>query len=225
MSDMLTQLPYARIGLILLAWLGYFAAHSVLASLAVKRWVADRRPDWMPAYRLFFNAVAMLLLLPPLVLTYWQRGPWLWEWTGFAWWIANGLAAVATLGFLYSLRWYDGAEVLGLRQWRGNVRAVEDQERFHLSPLHRWVRHPWYSLGLVLVWTRDMDASLLLTAVMITLYFVAGSRLEERKLMHYHGDVYRRYRRLAPALIPRPWRHLSPEQARELILREGRRDG
>jgi len=225
MSDTLAQLPYDRIGLIVLAWLGYFAGHSVLASLTVKRWVAGRWPDWMPAYRLFFNAAAVVLILPPLALTYRQRGPWLWEWTGPAWWVANGLAVAAAFGFLHSLRWYDGAEFLGLRQWRGRVRAVEDQERFHLSPLHRWVRHPWYSLGLVLVWTRDMDASLLVTAVMISLYFVLGSMLEERKLMHYHGEVYRLYRRLVPALIPRPWRHLSPDQAQELILRDGQRGG
>jgi protein-S-isoprenylcysteine O-methyltransferase Ste14 len=209
-------IPYARLGLIAIAWLGYFVLHSLLASLTVKGWVARRRPDWMPAYRLFFNASALVLLAAPLALTYRERGPWLWEWTGPGWWVVNGLAALAVFGFLYSLRWYDGLEFLGLRQWRGQVRAVEDQERFHLSPLHRWVRHPWYSLGLVLIWTRDMDAPLLMTAVMISLYFAVGSMLEERKLMHYHGAVYARYRRLVPALIPRPRRHLSLEQAREL---------
>jgi protein-S-isoprenylcysteine O-methyltransferase Ste14 len=148
----------------------------------------------------------------------------LWQWTGGAWWLANGLALLAIFGFLYSLRWYDGAEFLGLRQWRGRVRAVEDQERFRLSPLHRVVRHPWYSLGLVLVWTRDMDAPLLLSAMMISLYFVLGSRLEERKLVAYHGDLYRSYRRLVPSLVPLPWRYLSPEQCRNL-MKEGADSG
>ena len=79
------------------------------------------------------------------------------------------------------------------------------------------MRHPWYSLGLVIVWTRDMDPAFLITAVMITLYFVLDSGLDERKLLVYHGEVYRRYRRLVPGLIPSPWRFLTQEQARGLI--------
>jgi protein-S-isoprenylcysteine O-methyltransferase Ste14 len=127
------------------------------------------------------------------------------------------LAVAAALGFLWSLRWYDGSEFLGLRQWRRDLRAAEDQEGFHLSPLHRYVRHPWYSLGLVLVWTRDMDPAFLMTALMITLYFALGSRLEERKLLVYHGEIYRRYRRRVPGLIPIPWRYLTGQQARDLM--------
>ena len=209
----------AHIGLLVLTWLIYFGVHSLLASLWLKRWVAAAHQGWMPGYRLLFNLFAVLLLLPPLGLIYWERGPWIWEWTGFGWWVANGLAMAALLGFLWSLRWYDGLEFLGLRQWRKGLTAVEDQESFHLSPLHRYVRHPWYSLGLVLVWTRDMDPALLTSAVMITLYFAFGSRLEERKLLVYHGEVYRRYLRLVPGLIPLPWKYLTSEQARALVTR------
>lgn len=205
-----------RLALLALLWLAYFALHSLLASLRVKHWVARRHPGWMRGYRLLFNAAALLLVLPPLALTYAERGPWLWEWTGGWWWIANAAAALAALGLAWSLRWYDGAEFMGLRQWREGARSVHDQERFHLSPLHRYVRHPWYSLGLVIVWTRDMDPGLLVTAVMVTLYLLVGSRLEERKLIAYHGEVYRRYRRQVPGLVPLPWRRLSPRQARAL---------
>lgn len=209
--------PDFRLAALVLAWLLYFVLHSLLASLGLKRWVARVRPRWMPAYRLGYNALALLLLIPPLALTYLERGPWLWQWTGLGRWIANGIAAVAVGGLILSMRWYDGAEFLGLRQWRDQVTAVEDQERLHLSPLHRYVRHPWYSLGLVIIWTRDMDLPFLLSALMITLYFVVGSRFEERKLIHYHGDVYRRYRERVPGLIPSPRRFLSAEQAQRLL--------
>jgi protein-S-isoprenylcysteine O-methyltransferase Ste14 len=213
---MVTDAAYLRLSLLVLAWLVYFGLHSLLASLPLKRWVARNHPDWTPGYRLFFNISATLLLVPPLAITYLERGPWLWEWTGIGWWIANGLAAAAAFGILWSLRWYDGSEFLGLRQWRSGVRAAEDQESFHLSPLHRYVRHPWYSLGLVLVWTRDMDPAFLTTAAMITLYFILGSRLEESKLLVYHGERYRSYRRQVPGLIPLPWRYLTRDQARDL---------
>jgi protein-S-isoprenylcysteine O-methyltransferase Ste14 len=215
-----SEIDLARLGLLALAWLGYFLIHSALASLAVKRWVAARFRSWMPGYRLAFNALAVLLLIPPLALTYAERGPWFWQWTGVGWWVSNGLAAAALLAIFWSLRWYDGQEFLGLRQWRGRVRRPEDQERFHLSPLHRFVRHPWYSLGLVLIWTRDMDPVFLLTAIMVSLYLAIGARLEEAKLLVYHGEVYRRYRERVPSLIPLPWRYLGPEAVERLLANE-----
>ena len=198
------------------SWLLYFVVHSVLASLKVKYLVAKRWPGFMPWYRLFFNAVATVLLAVPLGLTWFLGGDIVFAWKGAWWWLGNGLAVAALAGFLYSLRHYDGSEFLGLRQLRDGERRVEDQERFRISPLHRHVRHPWYFLGLILVWTRDMTAPMLLSSVMMTLYFIIGSLLEERKLLAYYGDAYAEYRKRVPGLFPLPWKRLTEERAREL---------
>ncbi len=216
----MTHLSYDLV-LLSLAWLAYFVLHSLLASLTVKRWVVRRRPQWMPAYRLFFNLMATLLVLPPLAMTFAFRGQPLWQWSGPWRWASAGLVLAAVLGVVWSLRHYDGAEFLGLRQWRGRVRSVEDQERMRISPLHRFVRHPWYFLGLVLVWSQDMDPAFLTSAIAISLYFVVGSRLEERKLMIYHGAAYREYRARVPGLFPLPWRYLTREQAEALAHKSG----
>lgn len=205
--------------LLALSWLGYFALHSALASLAVKRRVASRWPALMPAYRLAFNLVAVVLLLPILVLTYSLPGPVLWRWQGAAAWLVNGMSLLAVAGVMFSSKGYDMAEFLGIRQWRGQVRSVEDQESFHLSPFHRFVRHPWYFCALVLIWSRDMSAAILLSSVMLTLYFVVGSRLEERKLLVYHGDVYHRYMERVPGLVPLPWKYLSRAELEKLLGR------
>ncbi len=209
----------AQGSILAVAWLAYFAAHSALASLGVKHWVDRRSPRLLPAYRLVFNGLALALLVAPLTLLVRFRGEALWQWTGSARWIAEGAAVLALAGFVWSLRYYDGLEFLGLRQWRARAAAVEDQEVFRISPLHRFVRHPWYSLGLVLIWTRSMDAALLVSAVAITGYFALGLRLEERKLLVYHGRAYADYRRQVPALIPLPWRFLTRERAAELVRR------
>jgi protein-S-isoprenylcysteine O-methyltransferase Ste14 len=198
-------------------WLLYFLLHSLLASLAVKYWVAQRWPALLPAYRLMFNAISLLSLLPLLYLLYAFPGPEIWAWRGVGWVLVNLLALASVAGFVWSMRYYDGEEFIGLRQWRQEVRSVEDQEHLHISPLHRYVRHPWYFLGLVLVWTRDMSQAFLISALMITLYFIVGSWLEERKLMVYHGERYRRYREQVPGLIPLPWKHLSREQAGDIL--------
>lgn len=205
---------------LIVAWLGYFIVHSVLASLRIKTWVARHWPPLMPWYRLFFNTIAIVLLVIPLYLTWAIGGETVFAWKGIWWWIGNGLAIAALAGFLYSLRHYDSSEFLGLRQLREGERRVEDQERFCVSPLHRHVRHPWYFLGLIMIWTRDMTAAMLVSSVMMTLYFIVGSWLEERKLLAYYGEAYREYRQRVPGLLPLPWRRLNREQAQKLE-REG----
>jgi len=209
-------MPDSQTLLLILSWLAYFSLHSLLASIGVKQYVASRWPRAMPAYRLGFNLLAVVLLAVPLGLTLNYSGPWLWRWSGFASYVALVLAAAAVVGFLWSLKYYDGSEFLGLRQIKERNASVDDQEQFQLSPLHRWVRHPWYFFALVVIWTRDMNAAMLITAILMTLYFVIGSRLEERKLLRYHGEIYRRYRQRVPGLVPLPWKHLSASDARAL---------
>jgi len=202
---------------LIILWSLYFVLHSVMASLHVKQYVASRWPGLMPWYRLIFNTVATLALAPPLYVMYRYPGEMLWVWQGVWFYVANGLALAAMAGFLWSLRYYDGSEFLGLTQLRKHTHAIEDLESFQLSPLHRFVRHPWYALAFVLIWTRDMNPAFLVSAVMLSLYFILGSRLEEKKLLRYHGDVYRAYRQKVPALVPLPWRYLGRAEADRLL--------
>jgi protein-S-isoprenylcysteine O-methyltransferase Ste14 len=221
----LLALTTKQIVIICAVWLLYGLVHSFTASLMLKRWVARCWPGYMPFYRLTFNLLAVITLIPPLVLIYRWHGEYLWQWTGVGWLISNALALAAMGGFAWSLRYYDGSEFIGLRQWRARERRVEDQEHFHISPLHRYVRHPWYFLALIILWTRDMDGVLLLSSLLISGYFVLGAQLEERKLLVYHGDRYRHYRERVPALIPLPWRFLTATQAQALTGNERRKSG
>ena len=210
--------------LLTFSWLIYFLIHSLLASIYVKNFVASRYPDAMPYYRLTFNLLAILLLVVPLGLTLIWPGEWLWRWSGIINWLAIGISVLAFTGFLWSLKFYDTSEFLGFRQLSEQNTSVDDQEQFQLSPLHRWVRHPWYFFALLLIWTRDMNESMLVSAIMMTLYFIIGSRYEERKLIRYHGERYRRYIELVPGLIPLPWRYLSKAQMEELLDGDGHDD-
>jgi len=211
----------ASLAILLVAWLVYFALHSALASLTVKRWLAARHPDFMPAYRIGFNIIAVLGLLPILWLLFSHPGPVVWSWSGLSAYIANGLALAAVAGFFYTLRDYDGSEFLGLRQWFNQTRTVEDQECFHITSAHRFVRHPWYSFSLLIIWTRDMSAAMLLSALVMTAYFIVGSRMEERKLIAYHGQRYRRYMGKVAGLVPLPWKTISKAEATALVSGKG----
>lgn len=200
-------------------WLAFFLLHSFTASLTLKYWVARRFAKLMPAYRLMFNLLSALLLLPILLLSYHWRGELLWQWGPAVGGLMSIIAVATLVAFLFSLRYYDMAAFMGLRQWRERNARAEDQEQFVIGEFHRFVRHPWYTMAIVLIWCREPDLMMLTNAILITAYFVVGSRLEERKLLHYHGEIYRRYRQRVPALLPRPWRYLSRAEARELLQR------
>jgi protein-S-isoprenylcysteine O-methyltransferase Ste14 len=192
-------------------WLFYFALHSLLASMTFKHATAQHFPGFMPYYRLTFNGLAILLLLPVLLLVDFTA-PLILVWEGAWRWLSYLMAAIALAGFVWSLSFYDNAEFLGLKQWRDQRAEVAVSLR--ISPLHRFVRHPWYLLGLLLIWSRDLNADMLLSAFLLTGYLFVGAWFEERKLIALHGQVYAEYCRRVPGLIPLPWRYLSAQEAR-----------
>ena len=174
----------------------------------------------MPAYRLAFNTFSMILLLPILWLSFsWSSEP-LWHWSPAIFWLLQFISVLTVVAFYFSLKYYDMAEFMGTKQWSERNTAVEDQEQFVIGEFHRFVRHPWYTMGIIIIWCRELDPVMLTSAVMITLYFIVGSRLEERKLLLYHGDIYRQYSKRVPALLPRPWRYLSRVKVKELLARQ-----
>jgi protein-S-isoprenylcysteine O-methyltransferase Ste14 len=199
------QLPLA------IGWILYAALHSLLADLRVKAAVARLWPGFTPWYRLAYNGVALLTALPLMWLMRTTPGADLWAWHGAWAWLANGLAVAALFGAMQSSKAYAMNDFLGLGVLGGDKTIERDV--FRLSTAHRFVRHPWYSFGLVIVWTRDMNAAMLVSALAITIYFVAGSWLEERKLIAIHGDTYRRYRERVPGLLPLPWKWLGRDEA------------
>jgi protein-S-isoprenylcysteine O-methyltransferase Ste14 len=213
-------MPFTHLTLLVLLWLAYFLLHSLFASLWLKTRVAARWPDLMPFYRLAFNAQALVLVLPPLGLMWWLSTEPLWRYEGICNITRFTLMGLALAGFAWSLRYYDSREFLGLRQLQDQLHQIEDQEHLHISPLHRFVRHPWYSLGLVLVWTQEMDLARLVSALLISGYLFVGSLLEERKLLVYHGERYQRYRQRVPGLIPMPHRYLTRQEAEKLLADE-----
>ena len=213
-ADMATNLHLLVLGL---SWIVYGALHSVLAASGSKRLFRNWFPDHYSAYRLVYNLLALLLLIPPLWLLFSFRGAPLWHWPPALAWLFDGAALLAVAGFVWSTRYYDTGEFAGLKQLRERAQNDEYRPPLRLSPLHRWVRHPWYFFGLVILWTREMNAALLVTALVLTLYFVIGSRLEDNKLVDCYGEPYRRYRDRIPGLVPLPWRHLSRQDTADIL--------
>jgi protein-S-isoprenylcysteine O-methyltransferase Ste14 len=154
----------------------------------------------------FYAITSGLTLL--LVVCLWQRVdiP-VFRLEGVARWlaVAGSLVAAALLVVSgYAVR--RTIDLLGLRPIRAHLRGDTPRSTpFFVAGPYRWVRHPLYACILALFWIRpDMMADGLLLSILWSGWIVVGTVLEERDLVADFGDVYRRYQRSVPMLVP--WR-------------------
>ena len=192
-----------------LAWdaflsLVFFVQHSGM----VRRPFRARLARVLPArYDGAFYAITSGLTLL-LVVCLWQRVniP-VFRLEGVARWFAVAGSLIATALLVvsgYAVR--RTLDLLGLRPIRAHLRGASPRSTpFFVAGPYRWVRHPLYACILALLWVRpEMMADGLLLSILWSGWIVVGTLLEERDLVADFGDVYRRYQRSVPMLVP--WR-------------------
>ncbi len=182
----------------------YALLHSLLASLAAKRWVSDRLGNalYQRYYRLFFSLQAFILFLPVLLLAwllpdgtiYRIPAPWVYMTLllqlGAAWLLIDSINQTGALRFI------GFAQALKLEPATKRLPLVE-------RGMYRYVRHPIYTNIFVIMWLMPfMTWNLLALAIGVNLYNVIGAQLEERKLLQEFGEAYNQYRRKTPFMVP-----------------------
>jgi len=201
--------------LIFITLMAFGAVHSLLASHEAKL-IAQRllgRNVATATYRLVYNVLALVTVLPALYLVFrlpdqeLYRFPAPWDS------IALGVQALAALGLLYSVYQMDAWFFLGLRQLgeppqlgvRYSIEATSTP-RLVTNGLHRFARHPLYTTSLIVLYLASpMSLNWLAFAISCNAYFFIGSIFEERKLVREFGAAYRAYQQHVPRLLPRPW--------------------
>ncbi|MBB4264545.1 methyltransferase family protein [Roseospira visakhapatnamensis] len=191
--DWVPHLAYAAL------WASFGLGHSLFAGRAMKaRMAALGR--W---YRLTYNAMAAVHLAVVVAGGVWllgDRPPFAPPWPLTA---AQGVLALAGLLLLaWASRFYDMGRLAGLRQIRDP--DAPESEPLRLDGPHRFLRHPFYAAGLMLFWGLAQSPLGLATALWGSLYFLIGSRVEERRLLALYGGAYADYRRRIPGFIPAP---------------------
>ena len=199
-----------KLALLAAGWACWGALHSLLISPGWMRLVSARLPRLCPWYRLAYNGLAVLTLLPLLLFKNSLAGEPLLSWSGPLAAFRFALLGAGVWLFWAGAREYDLKVVGGLAQLRSGCSFAGSPyaEELRTSGILARVRHPWYGGALLLLWTRTgaFDAAELVTSLVLSLYVLIGVRLEERKLVHVHGDAYWAYQRGTPMLFPLPWR-------------------
>jgi protein-S-isoprenylcysteine O-methyltransferase Ste14 len=116
------------------------------------------------------------------------------------------LFIASVLGFAWAVSALGSFDGFGVKPVKAHLegRPIREMPLTIRGP-YRWVRHPLYTLVLIMIWTQpDLTADRLLFNLTWTGWIILGSVYEERDLIREFGDDYRRYRRIVPMLIP--WR-------------------
>lgn len=165
-----------------------------------------RLGDSFRFYRLFFNSIAMLTLIPVLWYSHSLRQAAIFRWEGV--WVVPqyfllgcGILLVVAGGRHYSL-----GQFVGISQLRGaSSGGLATGGGIDSSGVLGVVRHPWYTAVVLLLWARDLDMAALVGNGVLTVYIFVGTLLEEWKLVHEFGDAYRSYQERVSMFVPLKW--------------------
>ena len=190
-----------------LGWVLWCTLHSALISVTVTKYMKRKLASGFRFYRLFYNSISLVTLLPLLYYSVSIRGEPVLRWEGpliVAQYLllATSIFLFVAGGWNYSLSQFFG--ILQIRAGRA-TRALSSYDTFVASGIHKMIRHPWYLGGILFIWARDLSVSTILNNIVITCYFIIGTFLEERKLVGEFGEHYRQYQRNVSMFFPTKW--------------------
>ena len=193
--------------LLAVLWVVWCTLHSLLITPAVTGRIQNRWGRYLVYYRLGYNLFSLLTLLP-----LWAYTKSLSRITGVLWSWPYSLVQVlmALLGlaaFVAGGRAYDLLFFLGLRQIRDSraTSLLSAPGSLKTSGILGIIRHPWYTGGLLLIWAQKMDRPILIMSLILSVYFLVGALLEERKLRRIYGQDYREYQQEISMFFPLKW--------------------
>jgi protein-S-isoprenylcysteine O-methyltransferase Ste14 len=181
----------------------YAAVHSLLASLEAKEWARrNLGPTADHWYRLAYNAFAAISGLPILALLYILPDESIYQ-VPSPWILLTAAGQLIGILIIIIGIWQtDLWHFVGIRQIVTG--ETSDTQPLVITGLYRWMRHPLYTGGLLLIWlVPTMTVNLLTIFIWLTIYLIVGARLEERRLIDEFGDDYREYQKRVPMLLPR----------------------
>ena len=184
-------------------WILWCFLHSYLVATKTTSRLRKQLGDKFRFYRIFYNLFALITVLP---LLYWQDtlpGPTVIPLPPFlviCKYIALAAGALVVAGSFAS---FDIRAFIGTRQAAGD----EEKEKTPVISKHGLygiVRHPMYLGGILYFGASMTDAPLpqFLGYLILTAYMMIGTVREDRRLARELGDVYRKYQKEVPMLLP-----------------------
>ena len=191
--------------LIVLMWAGYCALHSYLISIGFTNLLNRLLKKYSAFYRLFYILISLFLLIPlinytaeldnKVIIVY---GPYL-----------DILRYVLISGSLLMFFWafffdYDSLSFFGVRQILtfAGIQKRNPSDEIKRKGLLGIMRHPMYLALIIYLWCQTHKMSDIVVNIVLTVYVIIGTKLEEKKLVLEFGEAYVKYQAEVPMLIP-----------------------
>lgn len=189
-------------GLTALIWSAWCVPHSISNSEGLMRRSGLLDSATSRYYRLIYSIVAVITLLIASWIT-----P---KWQEFQVWRFQGLALVvpvlvwlpAVVMFYLTFRFFIIWHFLGLTALGISRKSRDSQRKLITWGIYGLIRHPQFSAGLMMLWTRSLTDTGFVINVILSLYLIIGARIEETRLLALYGDQYAEYMKKVPGFIP-----------------------
>jgi methanethiol S-methyltransferase len=202
--DAIDMNQYLILSLLITAWC---TIHSAMITILVTEYLKKTLGPYFRFYRLFYNIISILTLIPVALYAYSIQTQGIVKWDGYMRICQATLIGIAVLFFYLGGLHYDAGQLLGTRQIkeRSANRVITDTGQLDTSGALGMTRHPWYFSTMLIIWARQMDISAILVNAIFTFYLIVGTWLEEKKLIREFGGQYIAYQKEVSMLIPFKW--------------------
>ncbi len=188
-----------------LLWSGYCAVHSFLISTSFTKFLSRLLKKYYAFYRLIYVVISFILLVPLINYTSGADTEIIISYTQFWEYIRLGLTYASLLIFFWAFFFnYDSLSFFGIRQI---INFFKDRDPDSAGEIKKKgllgvTRHPMYLALIIFLWCQTFRLTDIIINLLLTIYVIIGTLLEEKKLVLEFGDAYIKYKSEVPMLIP-----------------------
>lgn len=191
--------------LIALMWIGYCSLHSFLISIRFTNLMTSLLKNYYAFYRIFYVSISLVLLIPLISYTAQLDNKVIVTYDLPLNIVRYVLISASLLVFFWAFFFnYDPLSFIGVRQILNfeKVKKINPSEEIKKDGLLGIVRHPMYLAVIIYLWCQIFAVSDIVVSIVLTIYIIIGTKLEEKKLVLEFGDTYIKYQQEVPMLIP-----------------------
>jgi methanethiol S-methyltransferase len=193
-------MKYLLIGFL---WTAYCVLHSFLISIRFTKIMMRLLKKYYAFYRLLYVVISLVLLVPLINYTSYADSDIIIKYSpslNIARYILiSGSLLIFVWAFFFN---YDSLSFFGIRQILNHGKENNLPREIKRNGLLGIVRHPMYFALIIYLWCQIFTRADIIVNTILTIYIIAGTILEERKLVLEFGDIYIKYQKEIPMLIP-----------------------
>lgn len=174
--------------------------HSLLATDYIKNKARMLLGKGFRFYRIGYTIISFLTFAPAFLtwLKYTASTPLVYSIPQWLYPVVILIRLFAFGMFVYAALHIDVLDFIGIRQQTKNVMITKGA--------YGIVRHPLYTSGMLLLFTKmEMSRLDLIAAALVSIYLITGAYIEERRLLSVFREEYRKYQQQVSMFIPVKW--------------------